>query len=562
MLVGDLPLITVIIVVRNREEQLLRCLRSLNEQRAAPPFDVVVVDDGSSIPVEQTVAQQSWGFPLMLVRQIPLGIASARNAGAEKATGDVMVYLDSDCVAAPDMLSNLIGSLHHNAEHAAYQLWLVGGDGCAADRIEDLRLTATLEELRTRDGLIAYANTSAFALRRNAVPGPRPFDPTLLRGEDTGLLADLLRSGQTPVLVTGAVVAHQPGTPLHRYIAKHFSIGYRCGPARALLAQTGAHASARTTRLGILRRILHRSVSSPNGSRAPVALTLFCYALERVGRVGYSLFGMRPRRFPLLTAVVDVIRQRALLDRLLWSGEHGDGLVVTYVNARTLAYARMNPRFSSTLRACDLVYADGMGAVLALLATRARRTHKVTADDIFLDFCREGAARGLRVAFVGSTTPTIAKLEAVLDELAPSLHVVYARDGYFGKSSEEAVLDELHRARPDAVVLAMGQPTQEAFALKLRERFERCTIWCVGGLFDVLTDPTYAPPRWVRSCGFEWLYRLWRHPRYVWRRYLVGLPFLGALIAEDLVRRAGTGFSALTRSPKARLRRRGHRGEG
>jgi len=182
VLVGDLPLITVIIVVRNREEQLLRCLRSLNEQRAAPPFDVVVVDDGSSIPVEQTVAQQSWGFPLMLVRQIPLGIASARNAGAEKATGDVMVYLDSDCVAAPDMLSNLIGSLHHNAEHAAYQLWLVGGDGCAADRIEDLRLTATLEELRTRDGLIAYANTSAFALRRNAVPGPRPFDPTLLRG--------------------------------------------------------------------------------------------------------------------------------------------------------------------------------------------------------------------------------------------------------------------------------------------------------------------------------------------------------------------------------------------
>ena len=41
----------------------------------------------------------------------------------------------------------------------------------------------------------------------------------------------------------------------------------------------------------------------------------------------------------------------------------------------------------------------------------------------------------------------------------------------------------------------------------------------VGAAFDFLTGRTPQAPRWMRGHGLEWLYRLWKEPRRLWRRY-------------------------------------------
>jgi len=92
--------ISVIVPACNAERHLGRCLQALRESSLAP-FETIVVDD-SSEDVTASVAAEFGAQVLRATRRI--GPASARNLGAQKATGDVLFFLDSDVCVKPDTL--------------------------------------------------------------------------------------------------------------------------------------------------------------------------------------------------------------------------------------------------------------------------------------------------------------------------------------------------------------------------------------------------------------------------------------------------------------------------
>lgn len=99
---------SIVIPAYNRPERLEQCLTSL-AQLTYPydRFEVIVVDDGSPVPL-QTVAETFAGtLPLHVLRQDNAGPASARNAGAAIARGDYLVFTDDDCQPHPDWLDAL-----------------------------------------------------------------------------------------------------------------------------------------------------------------------------------------------------------------------------------------------------------------------------------------------------------------------------------------------------------------------------------------------------------------------------------------------------------------------
>ncbi len=75
-------------------------------------FEVIVVDDGSRDDSASIAGQ----FPCMVVRlQQNIGAARAKNAGAEKATGDIVFFTDSDCLIRPDALRLIAANLADKA---------------------------------------------------------------------------------------------------------------------------------------------------------------------------------------------------------------------------------------------------------------------------------------------------------------------------------------------------------------------------------------------------------------------------------------------------------------
>ena len=101
------PTLTVVVPVYNRVDLLDRTLAGFHQQSLPKVrFDVIVGDDGSTEDVEGIVAAHTPDLPISHVRQDHdgFGLARARNLAAAAAAGDVLVFLDADCIPAPDLL--------------------------------------------------------------------------------------------------------------------------------------------------------------------------------------------------------------------------------------------------------------------------------------------------------------------------------------------------------------------------------------------------------------------------------------------------------------------------
>ena len=104
---SDAPLISVAVSTRDRAGRLERLLESLRAQTFAGPFEVVVVDDGSSDRTPEVLeAELARGeLRLRTLRQPrSLGPAGARNAGWRASGGEIVAFPHDDCVAVPGWL--------------------------------------------------------------------------------------------------------------------------------------------------------------------------------------------------------------------------------------------------------------------------------------------------------------------------------------------------------------------------------------------------------------------------------------------------------------------------
>jgi glycosyltransferase involved in cell wall biosynthesis len=96
------PLLSVVIPVKNGRRTIGRCLAAALASRF-DDFEVVVADDGSTDDTAAIVA----GFPQVRLLRLPhRGAAGARNAGAAAATGEILFFIDADCLLEPDAVAN------------------------------------------------------------------------------------------------------------------------------------------------------------------------------------------------------------------------------------------------------------------------------------------------------------------------------------------------------------------------------------------------------------------------------------------------------------------------
>jgi len=105
----DRPAVSVVIPVYNREQLIGRAIMSLLGQDIQEPFEVIVVDDGSTDATCDRVSELQCEYScLKLIRQVNAGAAVARHRGIQEAKFDIVTFQDSDDVSAPDRLRLLV----------------------------------------------------------------------------------------------------------------------------------------------------------------------------------------------------------------------------------------------------------------------------------------------------------------------------------------------------------------------------------------------------------------------------------------------------------------------
>jgi GT2 family glycosyltransferase len=102
------PSVSVVIPTYGRPRQLADCLEALGRQTLPrEAFEVVVVDDGSPMPLDGVIAAAGDGLQVRLLRQANAGPAAARNRGVEGARGARVAFTDDDCLPEPSWLTAL-----------------------------------------------------------------------------------------------------------------------------------------------------------------------------------------------------------------------------------------------------------------------------------------------------------------------------------------------------------------------------------------------------------------------------------------------------------------------
>src|SRR5512133_1561145 len=102
--------LSVVIPTHNKRPVLAETLGALKAQTLpADQFEVLVVDDGSTDGTAALLDAYRPPYSFRWLAQTNLGAAAARNAGAAVAAGDILLFLDADIVAAPDLAAAHLG---------------------------------------------------------------------------------------------------------------------------------------------------------------------------------------------------------------------------------------------------------------------------------------------------------------------------------------------------------------------------------------------------------------------------------------------------------------------
>jgi N-acetylglucosaminyldiphosphoundecaprenol N-acetyl-beta-D-mannosaminyltransferase len=211
------------------------------------------------------------------------------------------------------------------------------------------------------------------------------------------------------------------------------------------------------------------------------------------------------------------------------------------VNAAKLAAANQNRELRESILNADLVTADGMAVVWASRLLGERLKQRVTGIDLFERLVGQAARTGASIYLLGATHESVSGLVKRFKLEHPNLRVGGWRNGYIESDETERVIDEIKRSEADLLFVAMGSPRQDLFIARNLEATGVKFALGVGGAFDHLSGRSRRAPLWMQRSGLEWLYRLIREPRRLWRRYLVGNSIFLWLVAKQLLGRGGSG---------------------
>lgn len=240
------------------------------------------------------------------------------------------------------------------------------------------------------------------------------------------------------------------------------------------------------------------------------------------------------------------------VDRVLKLATERAGVSVRLTNAYSVALANDDPGYAGVLAKPGLNFPDGTPLVWAMRwrAPTGSLCETVRGPSLFRGVLASGRGSLVRHFFLGTTPETLGRLRSCLDFQYPGVVVAGMYAPEFGPLSQAFYADCVARiaeCNPDVVWVGLGTPKQDFAAAELSRRTGVVHV-AVGAAFDFVAGTTPEAPAFFQNSGFEWLYRFWREPRRLWKRYVFGnLRFL-IVVASDLVRQnrsAPSGASGL-----------------
>lgn len=185
--------------------------------------------------------------------------------------------------------------------------------------------------------------------------------------------------------------------------------------------------------------------------------------------------------------------------------------------------ALRNPSFGVVLREADLAVLDGMPLCWSYKLLHGFKPERIAGRHLMHALIQDSALSGSSIFIFGSTHDKLAKAESYLINNYPGLVIAGMISPPFRALSideNKAYADQINESGASYVFVALGCPKQEIWMHQMKGEIN-ATMLGIGIALEVLTGQQKSTPKWMENNGLEWLFRLFKEPRRLFRRYLV-----------------------------------------
>lgn len=225
-------------------------------------------------------------------------------------------------------------------------------------------------------------------------------------------------------------------------------------------------------------------------------------------------------------------------DELLEKLDHG---VFFNPNVDVIMKLRKDPQLLGLFAQAEFCVCDSRIVELAAKFLGTSLKGRVPGSSFFGEFCAYHRDHpDIRVFMLGAGP-------GVADEARRRVNLRIGREVITGAHSpsfgfekneaeSRAIVDTVNASGATVLAVGVGCPKQERWIMQWKLQMPGIRIFmAVGATIDFEAGNVVRAPHWMNAAGLEWLFRLWREPKRLWRRYLIDdLPFLWLVLKQKL----------------------------
>lgn len=214
-----------------------------------------------------------------------------------------------------------------------------------------------------------------------------------------------------------------------------------------------------------------------------------------------------------------IISEKKIFDFCIQSLEENERNIVSYLNQHCFNVYFEDSLYAKYINESKIkLYLDGVGVYYAFRLLYPRlNPQKFNASDFYDKLFQFFIRKKTKVFLIGGNFS-----EEVITN--SQLNIVGYSNGFFEENKSLLILDKIRASEADVIILGMGVPTQEKFAITIKDSLNVPLILCVGNFLEFYFGTKKRAPKYIRNSGFEWAFRILTEPGRLFPRYFLGIP--------------------------------------
>lgn len=230
-------------------------------------------------------------------------------------------------------------------------------------------------------------------------------------------------------------------------------------------------------------------------------------------------------KIPFLNTALSVCTMEGALDEIERFLREKRRAYVLPVNTDVIMQIEKDEELKKIADGADLVLADGKPLIWIARKQKLPIKEKISGSDLVPLLMRRAAKEGYSVFLLGGKEGVAAAARKNLQRELPALRIVGEYAPPFGFEQNKEELEKIDRtileAAPDLLLVCLGCPKQEKYVYHHLMRCGATVAVCAGATIDFLAGNIKRAPKWMSNCGLEWLYRFFKEPKRLFKRYFV-----------------------------------------